>query len=55
MARDYSFSITKTQYNYLLPIYGIIGQNRLLQKSNGFYFICSYDEYLDLLNRCKYL
>jgi len=52
-------SITKKQYNYLLPIYGIIGTNKLLLTTNQgvekYYFIGNYDEYLELLNRCKYI
>ena len=56
MARDYSFSITKKQYDYLLPVFGISsGNNRLLAKEKGYYFIGTNDDYLDMLNRCKYI
>ena len=57
--KDYSFQITKEQFNYLLPIYGHQGTNQLLQKVDRkidkFYFIGTHEQYLDLLNRCKYL
>ena len=57
--RDYSFQITKKQFNYLLPIYGYEGTNQLFQrvdrKIDKFYFIGTNQEYLELLNRCKYL
>ena len=59
MIRDYSFQITLQQYNYLLPIYGNVGTKQLLtridRKIDKYYFIGSNDEYLDLLNRCKYI
>lgn len=54
-----SYQITKKQHDYLLPVFGKCGTNRLLQrvdrKVEKFYFIGNYEEYLDLLNRCKYL
>jgi hypothetical protein len=57
--RDYSFQITKNQFNYLLPIYGHEGTNQLLQrvdrKIDKFYFIGTNQDFLELLNRCKYL
>jgi hypothetical protein len=57
--RDYSFQITKNQFNYLLPIYGHEGTNQLFQridrKIEKFYFIGTYNQFLELLNRCKYL
>jgi hypothetical protein len=57
--RDYSFQITKKQFNYLLPIYGHEGTNQLLQrvdrKIDKFYFIGTNENFLELLNRCKYL
>lgn len=57
--RTQSFQISKQQYDYLLPIYGIIGSNQLHyrtdRKIDKFYFIGTRSEYLDLLNRCKYL
>jgi hypothetical protein len=56
---DQSFEITKNQFNYLLPIYGNQATKQLLQKIDRkidkFYFIGTYYQYLDLLNRCKYL
>lgn len=59
MIRDYSFQITLEQYNYLLPIFGNIGTKQLVarvdRKINKYYFIGTNDEYLDLLNRCKYI
>jgi hypothetical protein len=57
--RDYSFQINKKQFNYLLPIYGHEGTNQLLQrvdrKIDKFYFIGTNQDFLELLNRCKYL
>jgi hypothetical protein len=54
-----SYQITKKQHDYLLPVFGKVGTGQLLQrvdrKVEKFYFIGSYEEYLDLLNRCKYL
>lgn len=54
-----SFQITKKQYNYLLPIFGNIGSQKMLQvidrKIEKFFFIGDYSEYLDLLNRCKFI
>lgn len=59
MKRDYSFTITKEQFDYLLPVFGKEGSNRLLsrvdRKIEKYFFIGNDDEYLDLLNRCKYL
>jgi hypothetical protein len=54
--RDYSFPLTQKQYNYLLPIFGIAsGNNKMLSRLNKCYFIGTNEEYLDALNRCKYL
>ena len=53
--RDYSFQINKKQFDYLLPIYGYEGTNQLFQKIDKFYFIGTHEEFLQLLNRCKYL
>ena len=57
--RDYSFQITKKQFDYLLPIYGHKGTNQLVQRVDRkiykFYFIGTYEGFLELLNRCKYL
>lgn len=59
MQRDYSFPITLVQYNYLLPIYGNVGTKQLLyridRKYDKYFFIGNDEEYLDLLNRCKYI
>lgn len=57
--RQQSFQITKKQHDYLLPIFGNIGTKKMLaiidRKVEKFFFIGNYDEYLDLLNKCKYL
>ena len=59
MNRAYSFQITKKQYNYLLPIYGICKTNQLLhridRKIDKYYFIGTDEQYIDLLHRCSYL
>lgn len=59
---DYSFRITKEQYNYLLPVC----RNKLLYAYNGisfkngtkkdlYAFIGSREDFDDIVNRCKYL
>ena len=57
--RDSSFQITKKQYDYLLPIFGNIGTRKLLLRSvrgvDSYYFIGTQEDYIELLNRCKYL
>ena len=57
--REYSFEITIKQYNYLLPVFGCNGTNKLMsrvdRKINKYYFIGTNEDYIDLLNRCKYL
>ena len=55
MARESSYSITQQQYNYLLPVFGIVAQNRLLERQGKHFFIGNNEDYLDALNRCKYL
>ena len=63
MIREYSHTITQQQYNYLLPIFGVSaqGRSRLLhryistQKVDCYYFIGTHEDFLDMLNRCKYL
>lgn len=54
--REYSFQITKKQYNYLLPVFGL---RKLLsvidRRIDKYYFIGTKEQYLDLLNRCKYI
>ena len=52
------FKITKEQYNYLLPIYGICAGNKsgIIREQNGAYlFFGSYKEYQFLIRRCAYL
>lgn len=55
----YSYQITKKQYDYMLPIYGIPALNKLHsridRKIEKFYFIGTENEYLEMLNRCKYI
>jgi hypothetical protein len=57
--REYSFQITKKQHDYLLPVFGICGTNKLTcridRKIEKFFFIGTEDDYKDLLNRCAYL
>ena len=53
--RDYSFQITKKQYDYLLPVLRKQLLHRIDRKHDKYFFIGSDDEYLDLLNRCKYI
>lgn len=57
MRMDKSYSITKSQYDYLLPVFGVAGmlKTRLLTSNNRYYFIGSYIDYLDMLSRCFYL
>jgi hypothetical protein len=54
-----SFQITKKQHDYLLPVFGNIGSKKLLQrvdrKIEKYFFIGEYSEYLDMLNRCKFI
>lgn len=54
-----SFQITKKQHDYLLPVFGNTGTKQLLQridrKIEKYFFIGTYSEYLDLLNRCKFI
>jgi len=55
----HSYQLTKKQYNYLLPIFGNIGTKQLLsridRKIEKYFFIGTNEQYLDALNRCKYL
>ena len=57
--REYSFQITKKQYDYLLPVFGIIGTNKLIcridRKIEKYFFIGTEDDYLDLHIRCAYI
>lgn len=57
--REYVFQITKKQHDYLLPVFGICGTNKLMyridRKIEKFFFIGTEDDYSDLLNRCVYL
>lgn len=54
-----SFQLTKKRFDYLLPIYGNAGSRQLLQrvdrKVDKYYFIGTEIEYLELLNRCKFI
>jgi hypothetical protein len=52
------FKITKEQYNYLLPVYGIGAGNKsgIIREQNGAYlFFGSYTEFVYLNRRCAYL
>lgn len=49
--RDYSYNLTEKQYNYLLPVL----RPKLLEKSGKHFFIGTHSDYIDCLNRCKYL
>jgi hypothetical protein len=57
--KDYSFQITKKQYDYLLPVLGNCGSKQLLsrvdRKVEKYYYIGSYNDYKEVLNICKYL
>ena len=59
--RANSYPITKKQYDYLLPIYGNSGtipgklHHRVDRKVDKYYFIGTDTEYVDMLNRCKYI
>lgn len=57
MIREHSYTLTVKQYNYLLPVFGIVaqGRTRLLERCGNYYFIGTYEDYLDALNRCLYL
>lgn len=55
-----SYSITKKQYDYLLPVFGNASDNpKLLRRidrgTEKYYFIGTHAEYVDMLARCKYL
>ena len=54
---DSSYELTKKQYDYLLPIYGICApqKTQLLERQGRYSFIGTYVEYTEALNRCKYL
>jgi hypothetical protein len=57
--RDYSFQLTKKQYDYLLPVLGNCGSKQLLsrvdRKVEKYYYIGSCNDYKEVLNRCKYI
>lgn len=55
MKRDYSFTITKKQYDYLLPVMRSKLLHRIDRKIDKYYFIGTHEGHKDLLNRCKYL
>lgn len=50
-----SHTLTKKQHDYLLPVFGIPAQNKMLVRGDNHYFIGTHAEYLDALNRCRYL
>lgn len=52
-----SYTITKKQHDYLLPVFGLSakGVTKLHYSRGQYYFIGTYAEYKDMLNRCKYL
>ncbi len=58
---DYSYTLTKKQHDYLLPVFGIAAQGatklltRIERKIDKYFFIGTHEDYLDALNRCKYL
>ena len=52
----FSWSLTKKQYNNLLPT--SVGANLLVRRNKDvdkYYFIGVQDEFKDAMNRCKYL
>jgi hypothetical protein len=55
--RHNSYTISKKQYDYLLPVFGFAAQGptKLLARGNDFFFIGTHTEYLDALTRCLYL
>jgi hypothetical protein len=57
--RDYSFQITKTQYDYLLPVLGNSGTKQLMtrvdRKVEKHFFIGTKEGYKDLLIRCRFI
>lgn len=61
MTREYSYTITKKQHDYLLPIFGRIAKNKLIERYHSrkkittYLFIGSEEGYKDMLLRCRYL
>ncbi len=57
--RDYSFQITKTQYDYLLPVLGNSGTKQLMTRMEGkvekHFFTGTEEGYKDLLDRCRFI
>lgn len=51
------FTITEKQYNYLLPVPSMKSKmQRIIGKvKDSYVFVGTYEDYKDLLNRCKYL
>lgn len=45
------YQITREQYNYMLAVC----REKLSDRNGRYYFIGSYEDYLDFLNRCKYM
>jgi acetate kinase len=52
-----AFTITKAQYEYLLPVSNIKSKmlRRFTSNAISYSFIGSRAEYIDFLNRCKFL
>ena len=52
-----SYTLTSKQYNFLLPVFGLAGMfpRKILERGSKFFFMGTYADYLDALNRCKYL
>lgn len=46
-----SYQITKEKYDYMLAVC----REKLSMRNGQYYFIGSYVDYLDFLNRCKYI
>lgn len=53
-------TITKKQYDYLLPVFGLASGNHKIhhyvdRKHDKYYFWGTDEEFKDMLNRCAYL
>jgi len=53
------YEVSKQIYDYLLPIYGLSANGNLCGKlhnrNNIYFFVGSYDEFKEAMNRCKYI
>lgn len=58
------YQISKQVYNYLLPIYGLSAEGKLMGKmstmrqtdgSDRYLFFGSYEDFKDAMIRCKYM